>query len=348
MTRSVLLLSLALILSACSGGTSPAPASSSTSDAIAQIDSVTWPSSQQDVLGLFRRMPDRIGQHDLIDMGASTLGATYGSSDPGAADIVVYAMPLRELGIPASPADPLAELRKAVGTTPGMREESSSAGGDGLSASFAATAPVDPRTPNDLRHVIAWMPPEQKWVYLISAKDMDDRDAAVAAMIGAAKGTGSVSPPVAPLGLGEISWPKDSAGAKALLASMPDQVAGLPKNDPMYGGTALTYGDGTSGNEPIQILASGIPAGHRQEIATMPYATIGMGFPVKQVESSNDDPATPLVWFEATVGSPSPGGSGGYAIAWASMDGSVVYVVVTKNGPQRVAAVEAMAAAASS
>jgi len=272
----------------------------------------------------------------------STLGATYGSPNFNKADIMMYAMTLDEAGIATPVGDPLAELRSMMSDA-SVKEESSSPGGDGRSAYVAATAPVNPNKPTDLTHVIDWIPPQQTWLYMVGAKDGNDRDAALLAMIEAAKSSGTpTSPETAPLGLGEVAWPRDAAGAKALLATMPDSIAGLRKGQIDYG-TSLTYGDDTAGNEPIQIVVSPIPGSHLKDIAIMPFAMIGMGYPVLKIESSNDDPTSEFVWFEAKVGPPTPGGTGGYAIAWAPMDGGVAYAVITQTTELRAAVVEAMA-----
>ena len=345
MTRAVAFLVVAALFTACSSNSAAPSASSNSSapEALANLDSVTWPSTRADVLALYRRMPAKIGDHDLVQFGMSSLGATYGSPNPGKADVMTYAMTTEEAGIQTPAADRLGELRRMLSDAPNAKEEASSAGGGDASAYLAMVAPMNPNRPADVRHMIYWIPPDQSWMYVVGAKDTDDRDAALTAMIEAAAASGStVIPPVAPLGLDSVRWPTDAGAAKEMLATMPATVAGLAKGPVRNGSVA--YGDGVRGSEPIQVMISPVPSDHTIDIAQMPAVMIGMGYPVKKVESGNDDPKTPLAWFEAEVGPPAPGMTGGYAISWAPTDGAVVYAVIAQTAELRSATVEAMAA----
>ena len=75
-------------------------------------------------------------------------------------------------------------------------------------------------------------------------------------------------------------------------------------------------------------------------------ASIGMGYPVLKVESQNEHPSSTMVWFEAKVGPPAPGGSIAYAISWAPTDGTVAYAVVAGTPELRSEVVAAMAGVA--
>ena len=341
MRRAIALLLLVLLSPACASRSSESLAASETpgTDAVAQLDSVTWPSSPRAVDALLQRLPDRIAGHERMSQPFGGLAATYGGKNPNAADIFMVAMSLADEGVSTPVGDRLAQLRSMMADSSGVQEKASSPGGDTSSAYVAYEGPVSPNRPDDIRYALDWIPPEGTWLYIVGAKDAADRDAAVLAMIEAAKGTGTPAQPTAPLGLDQVAWPTDPAGAQALLARMPSSIAGLPISSQRQ--DFVAYGAASNGAEPVQIVL--LTSGPGEDIVAVQFAAIGMGYPVLKVESQNEHPSSAMVWFEAKVGPPAPGGSIAYAISWAPTDGTVAYAVVAETPELRSEVVAAMA-----
>lgn len=149
----------------------------------------------------------------------------------------------------------------------------------------------------------------------------------------------------APWGLEAVPLPDSERAVKSLLASMPAEIEGLPRQ-PIVG-SEVDYGDRGMGR-----MAGSMEVFLRVMTLGGPGTQFGTGAPFVRAmvdsggigsESKNLDPNAPLVYAAGTTPA---GDTTYYSAMWAAPDSRYVFLVQATSEGQRLALVEAFTEAA--
>jgi hypothetical protein len=181
MTRRLLLCSMLvpLLLVACGGGSS---STSPGAEAPFGLAEVTWPKDAASLEGVFAGLPDTL--EGLPRADAPYLTASYGSGTTP--DVSIYAVDLGAAECPGMSGGSLVRSTLEQNGKVKVAEESPDDVPDGVPAYLLGT--------RGGRYVAGWSVPRVHWVFAVEAATPALREAAIAAVVGAARSLPSGSP----------------------------------------------------------------------------------------------------------------------------------------------------------
>lgn len=147
------------------------------------------------------------------------------------------------------------------------------------------------------------------------------------------------SEPAVPLGIGDPAWPTDAEGWAEVIAAMPDDLEGLPRQE--GGILATTYGDPEDG-DPVRIYPEDLGGAECPGLfgVSLLRSTLEEDGELAIQESSPDGAEDPTYLFGSRP-------DGTQLAAWTVPDCAWVVVVEAPTVPLRDAGVEAIVGAAS-